>query len=88
VAWSAVRGTPALADARGHVLAEARTGTGPFSVVTADVPAGRGHTPYARFGDWFAWLCAFLAATGVVTLFGRTTRNPATPAGPASTVGA
>ncbi|RSD16550.1 nitrilase-related carbon-nitrogen hydrolase [Amycolatopsis eburnea] len=65
VAWSAARGTPMLADARGHVLADTHTGGSPFSVVVADVPAGTGKTPYARFGDWFAWLCGLLAAAGI-----------------------
>ncbi|NBH07378.1 nitrilase-related carbon-nitrogen hydrolase [Amycolatopsis sp. SID8362] len=65
VAWSAARGTPMLADAHGHVLADTHTGGSPFSVVVADVPAGTGKTPYARFGDWFAWLCGLLAAAGI-----------------------
>ncbi|WP_410572123.1 acyltransferase [Amycolatopsis sp. cmx-4-61] len=89
VAWSAARGTPMLADAQGHVRAEARTGDSPFTVVVADVPIGPGKTPYARFGDWFAWLCGLLALIGAaVTLFGRTPRKAPTPAGPATTVGA
>ncbi|SEF36531.1 apolipoprotein N-acyltransferase [Amycolatopsis pretoriensis] len=65
VAWSAARGTPMLADAQGHVLADAHTGGGPFTVVVADVPIGSGKTPYARFGDWFAWLCGLVALTGI-----------------------
>ncbi|MFJ9784605.1 acyltransferase [Amycolatopsis sp. NPDC101161] len=65
VAWSAARGTPMLADAQGHVLADAHTGGGPFTVVVADVPIGPGKTPYARFGDWFAWLCGLVALTGI-----------------------
>ncbi|MEU7789181.1 nitrilase-related carbon-nitrogen hydrolase [Amycolatopsis sp. NPDC049159] len=65
VAWSAARGTPMLADAQGHVLAGAHTGGSPFTVVVADVPSGAGKTPYARFGDWFAWLCGLLAAAGI-----------------------
>ncbi|MCR6487689.1 acyltransferase [Amycolatopsis sp. OK19-0408] len=65
VAWSAARGTPMLADAQGHVLADAHTGGRPFTVVVADVPLGPGHTFYARFGDWFAWLCGLIAAAGI-----------------------
>lgn len=65
VAWSAARGTPMLADAQGHVLADAHTGGGPFTVVVADVPIGPGKTPYARFGDWFAWLCGVVALIGI-----------------------
>ncbi|WP_329051562.1 acyltransferase [Amycolatopsis sp. NBC_01488] len=67
VAWSAARGTPTLADARGHVLADAHTGGSPFTVVVADVPIGPGKTFYARFGDWFAWLCGLVALAGIVT---------------------
>ncbi len=72
VAWSAARGTPMLADAQGHVLADARTGGSPFSVVVADVPIGTGKTPYARFGDWFAWLCGLFAAAGIAAAARKT----------------
>ncbi|MEV6877625.1 nitrilase-related carbon-nitrogen hydrolase [Amycolatopsis sp. NPDC051128] len=75
VAWSAARGTPMPADAQGHVLADTHTGGRPFSVVVADVPIGAGHTPYARFGDWFAWLCGLLALAGTVVSVRR--RSPA-----------
>jgi apolipoprotein N-acyltransferase len=67
VAWSAARGTPMLADAQGRVLADTHTGGSPFSVVVADVPVGSGKTPYARFGDWFAWLCGLVALAGITT---------------------
>ena len=67
VAWSAARGTPMVADAHGRVRAETHTGGSPFSVVVADVPAGSGMTPYARFGDWFAWLCSLVALAGIAT---------------------
>ncbi|MGW4525833.1 acyltransferase [Amycolatopsis sp. NPDC004378] len=65
VAWSAARGTPMLADAHGRVLADTHPGGSPFSVVTADVPVGPGKTFYARFGDWFAWLCGLVALAGI-----------------------
>jgi apolipoprotein N-acyltransferase len=82
VAWSAARGTPMLADAQGHVLADARTGDRPFSVVVADVPLGPGKTPYARFGDWFAWLCGLVALAGIVTATRKPSLSPVTtPAG-------
>ncbi|WP_318307670.1 nitrilase-related carbon-nitrogen hydrolase [Amycolatopsis solani] len=79
VAWSAARGTPMLADARGHVLADARTGGRPFTVVVADVPIGGGKTPYARFGDWFAWLCGLLAVAGIATAARRLSRITTNP---------
>jgi apolipoprotein N-acyltransferase len=78
VAWSAARGTPMLADAQGHVLAETRTGDRPFSVVVADVPAGAGRTPYARFGDWFAWLCGLLALAATVVAARTPSLSPVT----------
>ncbi|RSM34455.1 acyltransferase [Amycolatopsis balhimycina DSM 5908] len=78
VAWSAARGTPMLADAQGHVLAETHTGDRPFSVIAADVPIGPGKTPYARFGDWFAWLCGLVALAGIVTTTRRPSLSPVT----------
>jgi len=78
VAWSATRGTPMLADAQGHVLADAHTGGSPFTVVVADVPIGPGKTPYARFGDWFAWLCGLVALTGLVVAARRPSLSPVT----------
>ncbi|MGW3963186.1 acyltransferase [Amycolatopsis sp. NPDC005003] len=78
VAWSATRGTPMLSDARGHVLADAHTGGRPFTVVVADVPIGPGKTPYARFGDWFAWLCGLVALTGLVVTARRPSLSPVT----------
>ena len=78
VAWSAARGTPMLADAQGHVLADAHTGGRPFTVVVADVPVGPGKTLYARFGDWFAWLCGLVAAAGIVVGARKPSLSPIT----------
>ncbi|WP_410615542.1 acyltransferase [Amycolatopsis sp. lyj-109] len=78
VAWSAARGTPMLADAQGHVPAEAHTGGSPFTVVVGDVPIGPGKTPYARFGDWFAWLCGLVALAGLVVGARRQSLSPVT----------
>lgn len=70
VAWAAQWGTPMISDPWGRVLAERDTeGTRqPFVAAFADVPSGPGPTVYARFGDWFAWLCLALAAAGLVAL--------------------
>ncbi|MEU8638006.1 acyltransferase [Amycolatopsis sp. NPDC048633] len=78
VAWSATRGTPMLADARGHVLADAHTGGRPFTVVVADVPIGPGKTLYARFGDWFAWLCGLVVVAGIVAGARKPSLSPIT----------
>ncbi|MEV1115430.1 nitrilase-related carbon-nitrogen hydrolase [Actinosynnema sp. NPDC049800] len=67
VAWGGRKTRLMASDARGRVVGEAATGGGgPFTVVVADVPTGEGPTPYARLGDWFAWLCAGLAVAGLV----------------------
>ncbi len=78
VAWSAARGTSMLADSSGHVLADAHTGGSPFTVVVADVPVGPGKTPYARFGDWFAWLCGLVAVAGIVVGARKPSLSPVT----------
>jgi apolipoprotein N-acyltransferase len=88
VAWSAARGTPMLSDAHGRVLADPHTGAQPFSVVTADVPLGSGATPYARLGDWFAWLCGLLAIGGIATGARRTAKTSAAVPAEDATVGA
>jgi apolipoprotein N-acyltransferase len=65
VAWGGRQSNLMVADGRGRVLTDVPTGgTGPFTTAVADVPAGRGATPYARMGDWFAWLCVALAVAG------------------------
>ncbi|PSL56172.1 apolipoprotein N-acyltransferase [Saccharothrix carnea] len=67
VAWSGRSTRLMAADARGRVVAEASTGgPAPFTTVVADVPTGDGPTPYARLGDWFAWLCVGFVVTVLV----------------------
>ncbi|WP_304503254.1 acyltransferase [Amycolatopsis sp. FDAARGOS 1241] len=74
VAWSAARGAPTLSDGTGHILAQTRTGRTPMATAFADVPLGSGRTPYTRFGDWFAWLCALIALAGLASTVRRTRR--------------
>ncbi|MCC8247749.1 nitrilase-related carbon-nitrogen hydrolase [Saccharothrix luteola] len=84
VAWSGRQTRLMASDARGRVVAEAGTGgAGAFTVVVADVPTGDGPTPYARLGDWFAWLCVGLAVAGLVGTRVRPTRITPTPVGAA-----
>lgn len=67
VVWSAQQGTLMISDDRGRVLAEAHTGgPGRFTTVTATVTPGSGGTFYARFGDWFAWLCLAMTFAGIL----------------------
>ncbi|MEU7826953.1 nitrilase-related carbon-nitrogen hydrolase [Catellatospora sp. NPDC049133] len=65
VVRSAGRGRLVAADSRGRLAADTVTGTA-VTATTVTVRAGSGATPYARFGDWFAWLCLLLAAVGVL----------------------
>ncbi|GAA1408323.1 nitrilase-related carbon-nitrogen hydrolase [Catellatospora coxensis] len=65
VVRAAGRGRLVAADSRGRLVADAVTGTATTST-TVSVPAGSGATPYARFGDWFAWLCLLLVGGSVL----------------------
>lgn len=76
VAWSAARGAPTIADSTGHVLAQTRTGRAPIVTATADVPFRSSTTLYARFGDWFAWLCTLTALAGLALAVHRTLDRP------------
>ncbi|MEV4075645.1 nitrilase-related carbon-nitrogen hydrolase [Nonomuraea fuscirosea] len=78
LAWAAQQGTPMISDPWGRVLGSTDTeGTRePFVTALADVPAGpSGPTVYARFGDWFGWVC--VALTLAALLATRRGRRPA-----------
>lgn len=76
MAWAATDGRTIVTDPWGTVLAEDRTGGKPFAVAVAEVPGGTGPTPYSRFGDWFAWLCAAVALLGTASGIRGAKRNP------------
>lgn len=61
---AATTGVSGIIDPYGHVLAA--TAPGVAQTVTAPVAGRRGLTPYVRFGDMFALLCACAAAGGVL----------------------
>lgn len=51
-----------VSDRYGRFIAEIRSGALPGVLVIAQVPVGDASpTLYARFGDWFGWLCVGLA---------------------------
>ena len=82
VVWSDRTGRSMISDGMGRVLADADTGgTGEFTTLVADVPAGPGATLHTRLGDWFAWLCLAIA---VVPVFVRASRRPAATGSPAA----
>lgn len=67
---SARDGLATVSDSRGRVLARASSASPSGGVALTKVRPGDGPTPYARFGDWFAWTCvaailALLTATFV-----------------------
>lgn len=66
IARSARRGSLTLSDDRGRVLAEAPCAASPVASLAGELPPGSGETPYARFGDWFAWLCVAGVAASLV----------------------
>ena len=62
VARAARGGRLTLSDDRGRITGEADSAAAPMASVLATVPVGPAGTPYARLGDWFAWLsCGVLA---------------------------
>jgi apolipoprotein N-acyltransferase len=50
-------GLSAVVDPYGRVLAQLDSFVTSNQTLVAQVPLGGVRTLYARFGDWFAWLC-------------------------------
>jgi apolipoprotein N-acyltransferase len=61
-------GVLTVTDDRGRVLAERATNSQPFTVLVAQVPVQHESTVYARWGDWFAWVCVFLVFVILLSL--------------------
>jgi len=88
MARSAAAGRLTVTDARGRVLGEATqaghsdgTATGTASLL-ATMPSGTAATPYARFGDWFAWLSLVAAGGALLSALRRPApRSDGVPAG-------
>jgi apolipoprotein N-acyltransferase len=49
-----------VSDDRGRILAERPTNAEPFVTLLAQAPVHHETTLYARWGNWFAWLCVAL----------------------------
>jgi apolipoprotein N-acyltransferase len=60
IARSAKLGILTATDDRGRILAEQKTIGPVFASVIATIPVRHDATFYARFGNWFAWLCLAL----------------------------
>jgi apolipoprotein N-acyltransferase len=57
-----------VSDNRGRIVAEAASGSAPFTTLLADVPAGHDRTLFQLWGDWFAWYAIALLALVLVRL--------------------
>jgi len=69
VARAARRGRLTITDDRGRIVADAASAEAPVASIAAKLGVRPAGTPYARRGDWFAWLaCGLLAlaAAGAV----------------------
>jgi apolipoprotein N-acyltransferase len=62
LARAATNGRLTLSDRYGRVVAEAVTSPDDAAVLTADIGLRSGGTPYARYGDVFAWIVVGAAA--------------------------
>lgn len=69
---AATTGISGFIDPFGRVLSESKIGEQTF--LTGRVTPRTGLTPYARFGDWFSWMCLTAGAlTLILALFKRRT---------------
>lgn len=62
LARSARHGVLTVRDNRGRLIAAARSDQAPMTLLAATVRVRHDATVYARYGDWFAWLCVIAAA--------------------------
>ena len=62
LARTANQGLLTVRDDRGRLVAEARSDAAPLAMFAATVMVRPDATVYARYGDWFAWLCVIVAA--------------------------
>ncbi|MEO5595552.1 MAG: nitrilase-related carbon-nitrogen hydrolase, partial [Lysobacteraceae bacterium] len=76
VARAARTGRLTLSDDRGRVLAEASSEHADAAIV-GELPLRNTQTPYAGWGDWFAWLTLALSAICIAFAI-RSSRNPKT----------
>jgi apolipoprotein N-acyltransferase len=65
VARAARGGRLTISDDRGRVVADAASAGAPVVSLVGKLAVGPQATPYARFGDWFAWLACGLFAVAV-----------------------
>jgi apolipoprotein N-acyltransferase len=70
IARAAKDGYLTVSDDRGRVVAEARSDSGPFATLIADVPVGHERTLFQRWGNWFAWVAVGALVVALARLGG------------------
>ena len=75
LARAAKQGLLTVRDARGRLVASMRSDAAPMATLATRVEVRHDATIYARYGDWFAWLCAIVAAGLVIRLVALVTRD-------------
>ncbi len=65
---AARHGLLTVADDRGRIVAEVASGSAPFAMLMATVPAGHSDTLYLLLGDWFGWCTIALLALVLLQL--------------------
>jgi apolipoprotein N-acyltransferase len=68
IARSARQGLLTVRDDRGRLIVSGRSDTSPLVTVAATVKVRHDATVYARYGDWFAWLCTIATAAVLARL--------------------
>jgi apolipoprotein N-acyltransferase len=64
LARTAARGRLTVTDDRGRFIGDTASDAGARVLAVYDAPLGSGSSPYAQWGDWFAWACV----AGTLTL--------------------
>jgi apolipoprotein N-acyltransferase len=62
IARAARHGRLTVTDSRGRIVAEASSAASSFATLVTTARISHETTLYARFGDWFAWLCLAIVA--------------------------
>jgi apolipoprotein N-acyltransferase len=65
IARSARNGQLTLSDDRGRIVAEASSSSSPVATLLGTVPVQATPTLYARWGDWFLWVCAAIVLVAI-----------------------
>jgi apolipoprotein N-acyltransferase len=76
IARAAKQGRLSVTDNRGRVIEEAASNVAPFATLVTTLRAEHETTLYARFGNWFAWLC--VAVVLAIAWRNRGARGPST----------